>query len=65
VTGQHLENISQIVLWYENSFRVDWYIIYQQHQKLFITLKVYNYGTFYRVRGLLSTSLVTRALHSP
>jgi len=25
MTGQNLENISQIVLWYENSFRVDCY----------------------------------------
>jgi len=23
MTGQNLENISQIVLWYENSFHVD------------------------------------------
>jgi len=23
MTGQNLENISQIVLWYENSFRID------------------------------------------
>jgi len=23
VTGQNLENISQIVLWYEHSFRID------------------------------------------
>ena len=26
MTGNHLEIISQIVLWYENSFRIDWTI---------------------------------------
>ena len=25
MTGKHLEIISRIVLWYENSFRIDWY----------------------------------------
>jgi len=24
MTGKNLEIISQIVLWYENSFRIDW-----------------------------------------
>jgi len=24
MTGQNLVSISQIVLWYENSFRIDW-----------------------------------------
>jgi len=27
MTGKNLEIISQIVLWYENSFRIDCYII--------------------------------------
>jgi len=25
MTGQNLVSISQIVLWYEHSFRIDWY----------------------------------------
>jgi len=25
MTGKNLEIISQIVLWYENSFRIDWH----------------------------------------
>ena len=27
MTGKYLEIISQIVLWYENSFHLDWFIL--------------------------------------
>ena len=33
MTGKNLEIISQIVLWYKNSFRIDWRNAFEQEYK--------------------------------